>query len=131
MTVDREIAVDSRLEIGRAFAEAYAHGDLERLETLLSPDLVHREVNPGGYIEITSAQGAIEQVRDYLAEFDRHEVLDVDVDIVGDRVRAVTRWRLLKGDESWLLEWTELCRVGDGRITERLIACSGRMPEAG
>ncbi|MEX2196810.1 MAG: nuclear transport factor 2 family protein [Thermoleophilaceae bacterium] len=124
-------ATTDTLACGLAFAEAYAAGDEVRLETLLAPDVRQREIAPGEIVKLRGAPEVLREAREFLAAYDSHETLAVDVERVGERVRAGTRWRLRRGDDAWIVEWWEFLTVDDGRISAIDVVCSGAVREAG
>src|SRR5919109_3289365 len=117
------------LETGRAFAEAYAAGDYSGVEALLDPEVRYREITPSRVVEATGAAAILEEEREFLGRYDRHETLELEGARVGARVAARTRWRLHRGDETEVVEWCEYMTVRDGRITALDAVCSGPMPE--
>jgi ketosteroid isomerase-like protein len=117
------------LETGRAFADAYAAGDCSRVEVLLDPDVRYREITPSRMVDATGRAAILDEVREFLDRYDRHETLEVEAWQVGGRVGARTLWRLHRGEEIEVVEWCEYVTVRDGRITALDVVCSGPMPE--
>ena len=117
------------LETGRAFAEAYAAADYATVEALLAPDVHYREITPSRVLEATGPAAILDEERDFLARYARHETLELQVGRVGGRVAARTRWRLERGGETQVVEWCEYMTVEDGRIVKLDAVCSGPMPE--
>jgi ketosteroid isomerase-like protein len=121
--------VTEALEIGTEFAEAYAAGDYARVEALLDPEVHYREITPRRFVDTTGTAQILEEEREFLAGYDRHETLEVSASAVGSRVGARTRWRLHRGDETLVVEWCEYMTVEGGRIVALDAVCSGPMPE--
>lgn len=121
--------VADTLETATAFASAYAAADYPRVETQLDPAVRYREITPSRVLEATGPAAILDEERDFLARYDRHETLQLVVERVGGRVGARTRWRLYRGEESEVVEWCEYMTVRDGRIVALDAVCSGPMPE--
>lgn len=119
------------LASGLAFAEAYAAGDEHRLESLLAPDVCQREITPGEVVRLRGAAEVLREARDFRRRYDSCETVSVDVVRLGERVRAGTRWRMRRGEESWLVEWWEFLTVEGGRIIAIDVVCSGAVREGG
>lgn len=124
-------ATTDTLACGLAFAEAYAAGDEVRLETLLAPDVRQREISPTEIVKLRGATEVLREAREFLAGYDSHETLAMDVERMGERVRAGTRWRLRRGGETWVVEWWEFLTVHHGRISAIDVVCSGAVQEEG
>jgi hypothetical protein len=120
---------EEALEIGRAFAEAYAAGDYPGVETLLDPGVRYREITPSRVLEADGPEAILDEEREFLERYDRHEILELATASVGDRVAARTRWRLHRGEDTEVVEWFEYMTVQDGRIVKLDAVCSGPMPE--
>ena len=118
------------LEAGRAYSEAYAAPDYQRLEALLHPDARLRALVRGELLEFEGPRGIIDDdLKDFFARYDRHEVLEHAVASSGDHVQIHNRWRLHKGPDTWLLDFRELCYIEDGRVKTIDAICSGPVPE--
>lgn len=117
------------LEVGRAFAEAYAAADYATVEALLHPQVHYREITPRRFLDEVGRAAILEEEREFLAGYDRHETVEVVATAVGSRAGARTRWRLYRGDETHVVEWCEYMTVQGGRITALDAVCSGPMPE--
>lgn len=117
------------VETAKAFASAYAAGDLDTVEELLHPDVRYREVTPGQVLDETGPGPIVEEAREFLEKWGPAETLDLDVHPVASRVAARTLWRLRGGDTSAVVEWCQYLTVEDGRITVIDAVCSGPLPE--
>jgi ketosteroid isomerase-like protein len=117
------------LETGTAFAKAYADADYAEIEAQLDPDVGYREITPSRVVEATGPAAILDEEREFLERYDRHETLELEVERVGERVAARTRWRLHRGGETEVVEWCEYMTVRDGRVTTLDAVCSGPMPE--
>lgn len=124
-------ATSDTLACGLAFAEAYAAADEDRLEALLAADVRQREITPSEVVRLRGAPEVLREAREFLSLYDSHETLAVDVERVGDRIRAGTRWRLRLRDETWIVEWWEFLTVEGGRISQIDMVCSGAVQERG
>ena len=125
------VATTDILACGLAFAEAFAEADEDRLEALLASDVRQRQITPGEVVRLRGAPEVLRQERDFLSRYDSHEILLVEVELVGERIRAGTRWRIRRGEQSWIVEWWEFLTVEHGRIAEIDMVCSGPVSEEG
>jgi hypothetical protein len=122
-------ATTDTLACGLAFAEAFAAADEDRLEALLASDVRQRGVTGGEILRLRGAPEVVRQARDFLSRYDSHEILALDVESVGERIRAGTRCRMRRGEQAWIVEWWEFLTVEDGRIREIDMLCSGPVEE--
>jgi ketosteroid isomerase-like protein len=118
------------LDVGTEFARAYAEGDHERVRELVAPDLLQREINPAGYVEMRGPDELIAEVRDFTGRYGEPEVLELTTEMAGPLVRAVNRWRLSRDGEPVLCDFYELLRIESGRVAQIDLVCSGVLPEA-
>jgi ketosteroid isomerase-like protein len=123
------MATADAVETGTAFAQAYANGDYAGAEALLAPDVHYREITPNRIVDERGPAPIIDEVREFLGKYDRHEILDLETRRISDREFARTRWRLFDGDEVKVVEWCQYMTVEDGRIKTLDLVCSGPMPE--
>lgn len=124
-----ETQAQSIVETGTAFAEAYANGDFEGVEARLHPEVHYREITPRRVVDAIGPAAILEEGREFLAGYDGHETLALEVEQVGGRVGARTRWRLHRGGETEVVEWCEYMTVRDGLVVALDAVCSGPMPE--
>lgn len=119
------------LQIGRAFGEAYATADYPTLEALLHPRARLRALVRGELLEFDGLKGIVdEDLREFLAGYDGHDVLRLDVALESGRVLIHNTWRLHRSPESWLLNFHELCDLEEGRVKTIDVICSGPVPES-
>jgi hypothetical protein len=127
-----ENAVTERtaLDVGGEFARAYAGGDFERVRELVAPDVLEREINPGGYLELRGPDELIAEARDFTGRYGQPEVLELTAEMAGPLVRVLNRWRLHWEGEPVLCDFYELLRIESGRVAQIDLVCSGALPEA-
>lgn len=125
------ISQASALEIGTEFARAYAAGEYERVRELVAPDVLEREINPRGYIEVRGPDKLIEEARDFTARHGDPEILELTTEMAGPLVRVINRWRHhgQQHEEPVLCDFYELLRIDDGRVTQIDLVCSGVVRE--
>jgi hypothetical protein len=119
----------SALEIARAFASAYAEGDYDRVRELVTPDVLEREINPGGYVEFRGPDELIEEAREFTGKYGDPEVLELTVEPAGPLLRVINRWRLRREGEPVLCDFYELLSIEAGRVSQIDLVCSGTIPE--
>lgn len=121
-------ATGDQVAVARRYAEAYAAFDAAGLADVLAPDLQFRQVNPGGYLQLDSAQAYIDATRAFLDGFDRCQAAVATAEPLGDRVATTSRLLLHRGQQAYLMQHSEVVTVVDGRVTAIDGACSGARP---
>ena len=124
MATDTSTAVD----IGAEFVRAFSAGDEEALRRLTDPELVYREVNPGGFVEVLGVEALIEKVRGELIADGGWEPLFVEAEPAGDKVRVHASVRFVRDGRPVRYDWTEYLELRDGRVWRRDLACAGAVP---
>lgn len=119
---------DDAVAIARRYAEAYAAFDAPALADVLAPDLQFRQVNPGGYLQLDSAQAYIDATREFLDNFERCQAASASAESLGDRVATTSRLLLHQGHRAYLMQHSEVVTVIDGQVTAIDSACSGARP---
>ena len=123
------VAERTALEIGTEFARAYANGDYERVCELVASDVIEREINPRGYIELRGPDELIAEAREFTGRYGDPEVLELTTEMAGPLLRVINRWRLRREGVPVLCDFYELLRIEDGRIGQIDLVCSGVVPE--
>ncbi len=82
------------LETATGFARAYAAGDFERVRELVAPDVLQREINPAGYVELRGPDELIAEAREFTAKYGDPEVLELTTSEAGPLVRVINSWGL-------------------------------------
>lgn len=121
MATDTSTAVD----IGADFVRAFAAGDEEGLRRLTDPDLVYREVNPGGFVEVLGVEALVEKVRGEIEADGGWETLFVEGEPAGHKVRVHASVRFVRDGRALRYDWTEYVELRDGRVWRRDLACAG------
>lgn len=129
MNERQAVAERTALEAGTEFARAYADGNYERMRELVAPDVVQREINPGGYIELRGPDELIAEAREFTDRYGEPEVLELTSEMAGPLVRVINRWRLRRVGVPVLCDFYELLRVEGGRVGQIDLVCSGVVPE--
>jgi hypothetical protein len=70
---------NTHLAIARRYANAYAAFDSAELLDVLAPDLRFRQENPGGYLEVNSAQAYVDGTKAFLDGYDTHAAITATV----------------------------------------------------
>ena len=123
------VAERTALEAGTEFAHAYADGDYERVRELVASDVLEREINPRGYLELRGPDELIAEAREFTGRYGEPEVLELTIEMAGPLVRVINRWRLRREGVPALCDFYELLRVEDGRVGRIDLVCSGVVPE--
>jgi hypothetical protein len=118
--------------LGRAFVEALAAKDFERLTTLLDREIDFGGLTPGRAWEATESNGAVDGIlRQWFDDSDQIEqVLAVETDSFADRERVGYRLRIHNPDGQFIVEQQAYYAVRDGRITWMRVLCSGFRPSS-
>lgn len=130
MAERQAVTEQTALDVGSEFARAYAEGDFERVRELVAPDVLEREINPGGYIELRGPDELIAEARDFTGRYGAPEVLELTPETAGPLVRVLNRWRLHWEGQPVLCDFYELLRIESGRVAQIDMVCSGVLPEA-
>ncbi len=110
---------------GEAFVRAVVGHDFEALEALLAPDVRFRALTPRAVREAATASSARGWIEGWFGETDRNRLIESRVEMVADRLHVAYRIRL-REDGAWLLvEQHVFAAVGDGRLTDVALVCSG------
>ena len=112
-------------DVAREFAEAYNAGEYERCADLMTEDVLQREINPSGYIELRGGEAIVEEARDFLARSDGMEVLELTVEPAGPLVRVLNRWKVVREGRPLLCDFYEQFRIENGRVAQIDLVCSG------
>lgn len=121
------VAPSAAVDVGRAFAEAYAAGDLAQVARLLHPAVREREIVPGAVIEQHGPDAVVQEVSGFIAAHGEAETLQLRVEALGPLVSWSTRWRM--GRASRVVEWHAFLTVEDGLVTGIDAVCSGMVAE--
>ena len=119
------------VETAAAFVRAFAAGDEAELRALTDPDLVYRQVNPGGFVEVLGVDALVEKVRREIADDGGWETLFVDAAPAADKARVHASVRFVRGGRRLRYDWTEYLELRDGRVWRRDLACGGARPDDG
>jgi hypothetical protein len=116
--------------LGRAFVEALAIKDFERLAALLDPQIDFRGLTPGRSWEVTGSIGVVEEVlrRWFEASDEIEQVLAIETDSFADRQRVGYRLQVRNPDGQFLVEQQAYYTECNGRINWMRVLCSGFRP---
>ncbi len=116
--------------LGRAFVEALAAKDRERLAALLDRQIDFRGLTPGRAWEATDSNGVVEGVlRQWFEDSDEIEqVLAIETDSFADRQRVGYRLRVRNPDGRFVVEQQAYYTERDGQISWMRVLCSGFRP---
>jgi hypothetical protein len=121
--------VSAAAGVGGQLLDAIAARDYERIETCFAESASLRVLTPGPLREFEGAADAAGRYRFWLEPLDGFELLDGDVEDVGDRVRVRYRFRGRDPEKGWQLnEHTGYAEVRDGRIRAMNVTCAGFRP---
>lgn len=124
-----ETRTPAAVEIAEEYASAYAEGDYERVRQLVAPDVLEREINPGGYVEFRGPDELIDEAREFTGKYGDPEVLELTVERAGTLVRVINRWRLRRDGKPVLCDFYELLTVEGNKVAQIDLVCSGTIPE--
>lgn len=115
--------------VGGALLDAIAARDYERIETSFAEDVSLRVLTPGPLREFEGSADAAGRYRFWLEPLDGFELLEGDVEDIGDRVRIRYRFRGRDPAKGWQLnEHTGYGTVVDGHIVSLNVTCTGFRP---
>jgi hypothetical protein len=116
------------LTVARRYAEAYAAFDTAELHAVLAPGLQFRQLNPGGYLELDTAQAYIDATSEFLDAYDNHAASSASAERMGDVVVTVSRMELDRAGSRYLMQHSELVTVTGGKVTAIDSVCTGARP---
>ncbi len=119
----------NHVDIARRYANAYAAFDTAELRDVLAPNLRFRQVNPGGYLEVDSAQAYINGTKAFLDGYDAHAAITATAERLGDLVLTTSRMRLDQNGDRYVLQHSEIVTVADGKVTAIDSVCTGSQPQ--
>lgn len=128
MTNGTTTITDADLSLARRYAEAYAAFDIETLRSVLDPNLRFRQVNPGGYLTLDSADAYINATADCLTGFTHHAAATARAEPVGNRTATASRMTLIAHDNQYVMEHQEFVTVHGGRVAAIDSVCTGARP---
>jgi hypothetical protein len=116
--------------LGRAFAEALAVKDFDRIAVLLDPDVDFRGLTPSRAWEASGARAVVDQVlRRWFEDSDEIEALvSVQTDSFADRQRVACRFAGRNPDGPFTVEQQAYYTESGGRIDWMRVLCSGFRP---
>jgi hypothetical protein len=123
------IETTSKLDVGAAFVRAYCEGDADGMRRTAHPDVLHQEVNPGGYMEVRGIENVIAQIYGEINASDSWETDQVNATAVGPKVRIDASVRFERGGHRLRYEWVEFLDFADGLVAKRTLACAGGLPD--
>ncbi|MGZ6295040.1 MAG: sulfurtransferase TusA family protein [Candidatus Limnocylindrales bacterium] len=125
-TPPRSTAVASR--VGAGFVDAIVRRDFDTLEALLAPEVRFRALTPRAVREAATASGARAWIEDWFGETDRNQLITSRVEMIADRLHLAYRIQLREGDAWYLVEQHLFGTLGDARLTDVALVCSGFRP---
>lgn len=115
----------SDLEVARRYADAYAGFDRAALLEVLSPELLFRQINPGGYLEFGSATAYVDATESFLDGFDSVAPAGATAEAMADVILTTSRLELVLAGERYLMQHSEIVTVSGGQVTEIDSVCTG------
>lgn len=117
--------------VGERFAHAIASKDAAGLKDLMQPDIDFRAMTPAKFWEATSPAEIVDETMLgtwFSPERRIVEVLAVDTDTVGSRVRVGYRFRVERPDGEFVIEQQAYLETDGNTISWLRILCSGFVP---
>ncbi len=112
-----------------ALLDGIAERDFERIARCFAEDGSMRVLTPGPLRELSGADEAAGRYRHWLETLEGFELLDGDVEEIGDRVRIRYRFRGRDPEKGWQLnEHTGYAKVEGERIAALNVTCTGFRP---
>jgi hypothetical protein len=113
------------LAVARRYADAYAAFNTPELLAVLAPDLQFRQINPGGYLKLDSAQAYIDTTNEFLGAYDNHAASSASAERIGDVVVTVSRMELNRAGSRYVMQHSEIVTVTGGKVTAIDSVCTG------
>ena len=110
--------------------EAIAAQDWGRLQACFAPEVQFRALIPPGVRERFGAAATAELIGAWFGDADPLELVDSQIDAVGDRVHVSYRFHAIEEGKSYLVEQHLYCVVGSDGIESVNLLCSGFRPAA-
>lgn len=111
------------------FVEALANRDYVAIAASMTDDVRFRALTPNHTFGHFGSMSAIETIRGWVDECTEFQLLESDVEPIGDRFRLRYRFRLQDADGWHVMEQHAYCAIADHRISDISIVCSGFRPE--
>lgn len=118
------------LALGRAFAAALARRDFDEVATLLHPEIEFRALTPRRTWEPGTPDEVVATLRTWFGPADVEQVLAIDSDVIGDRLRVGYCFRGTRDGAAFVIEQQAYYEVRDGRLSWVRLVCSGFRPQA-
>ncbi|MFL5866671.1 MAG: hypothetical protein ACJ766_06170 [Thermoleophilaceae bacterium] len=118
----------STTSLGAEFAEAFAAKDLDRLGSMLDPEIDFRALTPNRTWEGSSPTQVVADVlKEWCDDLDQVERLeDVETGTVANCERVGYRIRGRDGEGPYVVEQQAYFEERDGRISWMRVVCSGQ-----
>jgi TusA-related sulfurtransferase len=113
---------------GEAFVDAVVSRDFDAIEASLAPDVRFRALTPRAMREAATASGARAWIEGWFGETDRNELIESRVEMIADRLHVAYRIRLREDGAWFLVEQQLFASLGDARLTDVALVCSGFRP---
>ncbi len=107
------------------FLEGLRRRDFGAIRKRLDPGVRFRALIPPGVSEATSAEAAVDSLREWFADLLEFELIDWDVEPLADRLHLTYRIRGRDEEGVFLVQQQVYCDVAEGRITTMDLLCSG------
>ena len=119
-----------RRVVGRELVDAIAAQDWTRLRACFAPEVHFRALIPSGVRERTGAADTVELIARWFGDAKPLDLLDSEIDDVGDRLHVAYRFHAVEEGEHYLVEQHLYCVAGDEGIESANLLCSGFRPAA-
>jgi hypothetical protein len=120
-------------DVAIAFLDAVATRDLDRLESLLHPDVWFRILLPRGAVDLHDVRAVVERFHEWYLTPSVVRLLDAEHHTMAGREHLRYRFALRPtwAPDTWhLIEQTGYARVAEGRIRRLDLVCTGFHPVA-
>ena len=114
---------------GERFLAAFATRDFARLQACFHPQARFRALIPPGVCEAVDALGATTHLHDWFGGADHLQILNAEVEAVGNRLHMGYQLRVHDADGWQIFEQQTYCRVQDRQIAAMDLLCSGPRPD--
>jgi hypothetical protein len=114
--------------VGGRLVEAIAAQDVAAIATCFAADAHFRALTPRGLRERTGAPETASLIGAWFADSTELDLVDSEVDEVGDRVHVAYRFEGVEEGQPYVVEQQLYGTLADGKIERADLLCSGFRP---
>jgi hypothetical protein len=114
--------------VARRLVDAIAARDEVAIAACFAPEAQLRALVPPGLRECTGAPEAASLIAAWFADATKLELVALETEEVGDRVRVAYRFEGVEGAQPFVVEQQLYSVLADGRIDRADLLCSGFRP---